>query len=353
MKFLFVVDKGVSIHAGLLEALKKDFEVSVLVWSPTAKEDLVYFRHKWVRVAKETWALIKLTICLQTYKEYDLIVNLARKRHLAYLVWIRVLKALGIQRTLYLGGFYVQSWAQMRLSRRLWRWVFTENVAAMLQSPSEVRFLQQVGARADFRWAPYGILPELVRVSSSEITLGDYIFAGGHSNRDFDIVLACAEQLSNIPFLIVCSKMTRLVRTVPPNVRIERDVPPNEFNRLLAGSRINVVPLKDETWLSGQSVVLLGMLLGKFTVYADYQCVSCFFEEEGLGVAYRPGDADSLRNIIEEVYYNKHDLSSNGARARDFFFKRFTRDKYDEAIVSHIRAISGALSKIRRFEVER
>jgi glycosyltransferase involved in cell wall biosynthesis len=337
-KVLFIMQDKLGTNKSLFRKLEVCCDLSVMRVSYERKSDEKVFRGKYFRPFFELLISLYLVFSLPKYLNYDLVFSVARQSHLSYLLVFRLLRIVGIQRNLYLYGFYVQSWASRRLARHFIHWTFMDNIATMAQSQNEMKFFRDLGVTADIRYAPYA-RPAINYINKSAVRLGDYVFAGGHSNRDYNTVLKCAERLPDIRFMIVCAKKTKIRQSHPPNVNVVRDMEWNAFHEALAGSRIVLVPLLNDVGASGQSVALAAMQFEKLTVYSDVDSVRQYFANCAGGVAYPCGDSESLARVIREYYHDTRSLIERGRMARAEYLRKFTRERFDDAIIEHVKSI--------------
>lgn len=137
------------------------------------------------------------------------------------------------------------------------------------------------------------------KVAPDEVTEGDYVFSGGYSNRDYDLLLAAMRGIPT-PLVVIASAKNRITESRDKNTRILRDIEEGEFERMLAKSRLVVLPLKSESDACGQSVLLRVLRNGKPVVSSRHSAVEHF-----LGVDY-PGfvpaeDVNAMHDAIERA----------------------------------------------------
>jgi glycosyltransferase involved in cell wall biosynthesis len=122
------------------------------------------------------------------------------------------------------------------------------------------------------------------------------IFAGGFSNRDYDLLLQAAEPLP-APLVIVASARNTIAAPSSERTTIHRDLPEGEFEDLLARSTVVAMPLRSQGEACGQSVLLRVLRNGKPLVATRHESI-----EEYLGADY-PGfvphnDVTALRAAL-------------------------------------------------------
>jgi glycosyltransferase involved in cell wall biosynthesis len=127
---------------------------------------------------------------------------------------------------------------------------------------------------------------------------GDYIFAGGDTGRDYATLI---EAVRDLPRRVVVAALRRDHfdgLKIPDNVEIVT-VTPTEFQRLLGGAWVVVVPLKGGLLHSGgQQTYLNAMALGKPVVVADDCGTEDYIAHGETGMLVKPGDPAALRDAL-------------------------------------------------------
>ena len=126
-----------------------------------------------------------------------------------------------------------------------------------------------------------------------------FIFTGGYSNRDYDLLLSATADVP-APLVIVASSRNQISAAHGPNTTIHRDLPEGEFETLLARSRLVAMPLKSQGEACGQSVLLRVLRNGKPLVATRHESI-----EEYLGAGY-PGfvehdDVAAMRDTLRRA----------------------------------------------------
>jgi hypothetical protein len=151
---------------------------------------------------------------------------------------------------------------------------------------------------------------------------GGYLFAGGNSMRDHDLL---AEAIEGATYDVVVAA-DWVPRRVLPNL-VAGPVPHAEFLRLLAGSRAVVVPLARSIRSAGQQTYLNAMALGKPCVVTDAPGVRDFIED-GVNALIAAPDAASLRARLDEVMAGGPETRRMGERAREDVLAHHTEFTY-------------------------
>jgi glycosyltransferase involved in cell wall biosynthesis len=127
---------------------------------------------------------------------------------------------------------------------------------------------------------------------------GPYIFSGGYANRDYATLFAAVEGL-DYPVVVVASSRNRL-RDPPVNVSLRTDLPEEEFERLLAGCDLLVVPLHATGEASGQSVLFRGIQHGRPFVGTRHDGLIDYLGEDYPGFVPAE-DVTALRAVISRA----------------------------------------------------
>jgi len=263
----------------------------------------------------------------------------ARHGHYATLLFARMLRALGQRRRVYLINFYLHNLGQSPYVKGLLRVLLTSDVQILAQSRSEQQYFSEFLPPENIAYIPY-CQGESPHVSPAQSTLGEYVFAGGMVNRDYNTLFKCAEELPNIPFVVVASGKNSITQPTPPNVVLRFDLAPHEFDRLLAASRMVVVPLKEDVGSSGQMVLLKAMSLGKAVAISDIGAIRDYVDDGRTAVLYELGDHASLKTAIGTLHHDPIGLNKIGGAAREAYLSSFTPARYQRDVVAYIAGLS-------------
>ncbi|MHB1937795.1 MAG: glycosyltransferase [Acidobacteriaceae bacterium] len=313
-----------------------------------AKRFTVILRYTWVGrqpsatilgkkgvLADTLISLIKMFTSPRLYRAKTVIV--CHTGHYAGLIVGRILHAIRPTGGLYLFNFYIHGMGKRRPVQQILRWLFRQNLAIAVQSRAEYEYFHMLAPHADVRYVPFG-QDGPKNIKADYITLGNYIFSGGYTNRDYRLLIDCASKLRHLHFVIACSRLNDIPGHVPNNVEVLRDIEFTEFHRLMAGSRLVVVPLRDDVGAAGQMVALAAMKFNKTVVYPNFDVLSQYFRDGESGVEYTAGNLESLQHAISSVCDDTEALIRIGANAYLQWKHHFTKECFDAAIARHIVA---------------
>lgn len=220
--------------------------------------------------------------------------------HAIPLLLLMKLRLLPRPRRLFVTSLYIQSQRTRRMVNRLIRWFGIGELEVIAYSPSEVEHLvKEAGierSRVHFQiWR----LELDGRAPPSAVRDNGYIFSGGYSNRDYDSLLR-ATAGTDLPVVIGASRRNEIAEVPGPQVRMHFDIPENEFELLLAGSRVCVIPLQDESDACGLSVLLRVLRNGKALIATRHSSIEAY-----LGLDYpgfvTVGDVEGLRAQLQRT----------------------------------------------------
>lgn len=142
------------------------------------------------------------------------------------------------------------------------------------------------------------------KAASNPMPVGDYIFSGGNSERDYKTLFEAVRGLS-IPVIVSTTKPA-LIRglSVPENV-ILVSTEKVAFERLMAGCRMLALCVKgDIIRAAGEPTMLNAMWHGKPVVVADNISASDYIEDGVDGFIVPAGSAEQMRRRILEVWHD-------------------------------------------------
>lgn len=153
----------------------------------------------------------------------------------------------------------------------------------------------------------------------------DYYFSGGYSNRDYPALVRIFRKVK-APLIIVCSKLNTEMDdlSLPPNVRVVRDVSSGVFDGYISHAKAGIVPLKRDTGSSGQTVVLRLMRYGKPIVVNDVAALRDYVEP-GVSAFVVHDLEDELAEAIQEIEAHPDAASRVGLAAKVRYEGSFSR----------------------------
>jgi glycosyltransferase involved in cell wall biosynthesis len=165
------------------------------------------------------------------------------------------------------------------------------------------------------------------------------VCSAGAVNRDYQTLIKAGTQLG-VPVKIaadtawaysVGSHQPAQI-SLPPNVEMRSWGTYSNLRQLYAESAMVVVPLA-RSLLSGVTVALEGMAMGKPVVLTRNPYVEEFLQDGETGYFVQPGDVEGLAKKLRYLLDHPEEAARVGQRARDWVLERFTVQKYVNRIL--------------------
>ena len=248
---------------------------------------------------------------------------------------------LGKDSRLFIYNFYLHGLSNNILVRRILRWMINNNRLIMIcQSPNEVNFYRGLASTEQVKicFVPYSsnYMPKIEPLKISN--LNNYIFTGGYSNRDYQLVGKLAERHPERQFVIVASKLNTNVNNLSPNIKLFKDLPKEVFENLLSHADAIICPLKEDVGSSGQMLCISAMRNKKPIIYTDVSAINYYFNE-GTGYPYKIGSIDSLDNAYLNLFGNLEEARQRGEKVY-LNSLNYTNENSYKAIYDIIREFS-------------
>jgi len=232
-----------------------------------------------------------------------------------------------------IANFYIHG-----LSKKMWfntflKILFNKNKYIIIaQSEYEVQYFKSLGESLTIYYIPFCA----ERLNMLALTKFEnnkkYIFSGGYSNRDYDLLFEAASKVLNINFIVVASELNILKR-VPKNIEVFKEVTPNEFNNLLYNSYAVIIPLKESSGSSGQMVALTAMQMSKGIIYTDFPVLSQYFDIES-GISMKGGSLVEMIDSLNKAWNNPTILDKMGKKSEKRYSMYFSKENYNNKVAS-------------------
>ena len=218
------------------------------------------------------------------------------------------------------------------------RTCFSSLHMAICSSRREVEYYEKVFGwdSGKARFVPLHTDPKLLDQASD--TMGDFIFSGGRTYRDYDTLIKAVTGTS-IPTVIVSSGSYRPSVGLPPNLTLMRELPLDDFNRLLGGCRVLVLPLEEKEISTGQCVLLQAMAMGKAIVATRTSGTVDYIEDGVDGILVPPHDPGKLRRAIMELTRDDNAIARLGANAKKSAREKYLPQQYLEQVSALLRPV--------------
>jgi glycosyltransferase involved in cell wall biosynthesis len=175
----------------------------------------------------------------------------------------------------------------------------------------------------------------------SNARVQNQVCAAGAVNRDYDTLIDAVRELG-VPTKIAADtawKHSTGHTSEPQGAPARPDFVEmrswgnyRNLRQLYAESAVVVVPLR-RALLSGVTVALEGMAMGKAVILTHNPYVQEFLRDGENGYFVPAGDARALREKIRHVLDHPAEAARVGSRAREWVLERFTVERYVERIL--------------------
>ena len=169
-----------------------------------------------------------------------------------------------------------------------------------------------------FQVIPFGVPDNYGKYES--VTQGDYALAIGRSNRDYDWLI---EEWKNIdlPLRIICDEFTYKGK-LPDNVSIFDNVSGEKQYPQIMGSKIIIIPIKDESICSGDTVLLTALSFKKTVIVTAPSTLSEMYIIDGVNGFCVSKEHGSLAKCLEKACGVEREF---GEKARESYLSSFSR----------------------------
>jgi glycosyltransferase involved in cell wall biosynthesis len=200
-------------------------------------------------------------------------------------------------------------------------------------------WLRERGSSVPVEFVPFGV--DLVAFRpSDEPPEHDVVSVGADPHRDFELLLAVARETPEATFhLVTTAEHARLLGVMPPNVSLEADLPFDEMRRRLERSRVVVLPVRQNSYSGGTTVLLQAMALAKPVVVTRTVAIA-----SGYGLAngenvwfVDPGDGEGLGRATVTLLRDGAQAAGLGARARATVERALGWERYVDRLETVLR----------------
>jgi len=171
-----------------------------------------------------------------------------------------------------------------------------------------------------------------------EEDVGDYIFAGGRSLRDYGTLF---EAMSGIEGQLIVNARKFNLRGVdcPPNVKTNDFMPIREYYRLMAGAQFVVLPLQDTPYAAGLLHIVQAMSAGKALVVTRTASTVDYVEDGETGILVSPYDVEDMRSAIDYLLAHPQEAREMGRRARQRYEETYTFAAFAERTYNVLKKV--------------
>lgn len=228
-------------------------------------------------------------------------------------------------------GFYLRPGSALR-RRLLRRAVGSAEACVVWSRRSGLGYANKLGLAAE----RFVVIPYKANHSKDpeeeQVLRGDYVFAGGDSERDYKTLFQAVEGLS-IPVVVSTMNPALTAGRVPGNVIVVQALEPH-YRRLMAGARVVVIPLAARRIRGAGEASLLNAMWHRLAVVCADDVSAPEYIENGVdGVVVPPEDADALRAAIRSLWDDPEKARRMGLKGRAKVESSHCHDLFCERLV--------------------
>lgn len=204
-------------------------------------------------------------------------------------------------------------------------------------------WLGEGGPRVEF--VPFGVDATFFRPAPDGVPDTDVVSVGADPRRDYELLLALARRRPEWSFRVVASREhARALEGASGNVAVETDVPLGTARRRLAGARVVVLPVHENSYSGATTALLQAMAMGKPVVVSRTAAIARGYDlEDGANCRFvPPGDLEALESAVSAVLGSTWQAAGLGLRARETVERRLTWERYAGTIRDLLLDAAGA-----------
>lgn len=255
--------------------------------------------------------------------------------HYALLLITRLFSPfLGTEFHLYIYNFYLHELGNNKFIKKIVAFLFNSKyVTIIVQSSFELNYYKTL-SKNNVYFIPYCEDPEFV-LDAAQSSDTKYLFTGGYTNRDYNLIIECARLNPTVRFVVVVSELNKDLnrKELPENIILYQDIDLATFNDLMAKSFGVVVPLKEDVGASGQILCIGAMKMSKPIIYCNISSVNFYFSDNTFGIPYLLGDIDSLNGAVHKLFSEDFDNIGLGEKAYKHYLENFTLNRRNEMLL--------------------
>ena len=248
---------------------------------------------------------------------------------------------------IYAVGVFFHNLRLMNIYGRLLRTVLPSAIKFVAFSKADIPLYKQYFKLPDSQifYVPYGTGP----IRDIQVTEGNYYFAGGYSNRNYDIVIDAFKKLEE-QLVICCSRRNNLPSALPSNIIAYNDLPRREFSKLVAESKICIMPLYSRSGASGQSVTLQYMQFGKPIIATRVPTTIDYLNDQNA-ILIDPNSSKELGKAVKLLSTNEDLRKMIAKNAQASYYTNFQGKHFEDKFLStilgdRISKASGMMSQV-------
>lgn len=201
---------------------------------------------------------------------------------------------------------------------------------------AEAEWLREwLGTPDKVQFVPFGVDVEQWRPMPDAPKIADVVSVGADPQRDFPLLLAYARQHPHVRVqLVVGQDAAAKLMDVPPNVTVQVQLPVKRVQEVMAGARVLVLPVKENTYSGATTTLLQGMALEKAVAVSRVGAIRDGYGlQDDLNIRWlEPGSQASMNVVLNDLLARPEACQRLGATARRHVVEELSWSRYVETM---------------------
>ena len=177
--------------------------------------------------------------------------------------------------------------------------------------------------------------------SSGKAGTGNYLFSAGRYGRDYKTLIEAVTRAQAEAVIVSDEKNYNEIKKYlngKNNVKYYKEIPLRQYNELLQGAKLVVLPLEKNDYHAGQTVLVQAMASGKAVIASRTNGTADYIRDGEDGMLYEPGNSGELSEKISALLTDDEKRRDIGIKAQ-----KKAQDNFSE--LSFVKNIHSILNK--------
>lgn len=201
---------------------------------------------------------------------------------------------------------------------------------------AEAEWLREwLGAPDKVQFIPFGVDAQQWQPNDVGQEMTDLVSVGADPQRDFELLLEYARQRPAVQVqLVVGRDAAQTLRHVPPNVTVHVQLPVRQVRDMMAGARVLVLPVKENTYSGATTTLLQGMALGKAVAVSRVGAIRAGYGlQDDVNMRWlEPGSHASMNAVLDDLLAQPQARQRLGEAARRHVVTQRAWPRYVDAL---------------------